>query len=90
MHDIYPIDRHEVTVTIFFVHCLLNKVRVFVETFRISTSDHLKLVAQRLCEHQFCRTTIEQYPLYIIVVLNRDVWADCDYHIDRGIRDTGG
>jgi len=53
------INRHEVTITILLVHRLLNELRVIIETLLIVTPNHLKLIAQRLYELQFCRTTIK-------------------------------
>jgi hypothetical protein len=45
------IDRHEVTVLIFLVHRLPDKIRVIIETLQVSSPNHLKLVVQWFCEH---------------------------------------
>ncbi len=69
-------DRHKVTVSIFLVHCLSDKIRVIIETLQVSLPNHLKLIVQWFCEHLFCRTTVKQNSLNMIVILGWDVWAN--------------
>jgi hypothetical protein len=45
------IDRHEVTVSIFLVHCFSDKIGVIIETLRVSLPNHLRLIVQWFCEH---------------------------------------
>ncbi len=70
------IDRHEVTVSIFLVHRLPDKIRVIIETLQVSLPNHLKLIVQWFCELLFCRTTVKQNLLNMIVILGCDVRAN--------------
>ena len=45
------IDRHKVAVSIFFVHCLSNKIYIIIEALHFSLPDHFQLEFQWFYEH---------------------------------------
>ncbi len=57
------------TITVFFVHCFLNQLRILDKTREITRRYELQLVAQRFLEGKLSRATIEQYLLDMTVIV---------------------
>jgi hypothetical protein len=57
------------TITVFFVHCFLNQLRILDKTLGITMRYELQFVAQRFLEGKLSGATIEQYSLDMIVIV---------------------
>jgi hypothetical protein len=57
------------TITVFFVHCFLNQLRILNKTLRITMRYELQLVTQRFLENKLIGATIKQYLLDMTVIV---------------------
>ncbi len=59
----------QMTITVFFVHCFLNQLRILNKTLGITTRYELQLVAQRFLKGKLSGATIKQYSFDVTVIV---------------------
>ncbi len=56
-------------IPVFLIHCLQDQIDVIVETFQISTFDHLNFVAEGLLKIKLGCASVEEDALHVHIVI---------------------